>query len=68
MNRISIHVDETSPSQPVAVLSICGIKITLNAHDLDLLMDEVVWARNCVSLLQQKHFASLAYRHTPRSK
>jgi hypothetical protein len=62
-NRISIHVDETASAQPKAVLVVCGIKMTLSAHDLDLLMDEVVWARNCVSLLQHKHFASPANQY-----
>ena len=63
MSRVSIHLDESVGASPKAVLVVCGIRVMLSQYDLESLLEEAAWARNCLSLHQQKYFASLANKY-----
>lgn len=63
MSRVSVHVDETDPSNPKAVLVVNGQELTMSWREVDKLWGDVVWVKNAMSDVYRAHWASLADKY-----
>ena len=44
MTRVSIHIDETNPTQPVSILTVNGQSMSLSEREFMNLFNEMWWA------------------------
>jgi hypothetical protein len=64
MPKLSIHIDETFPARPTAVLRIASVgEIHLDDRELDALIMEILWAKDCISEARGFHFQQLATKY-----
>ena len=63
MSRVHIHVDETISASPKAVLHINGLEMPMSIQELDNLMQDIAWAKLCLSRSQNTYFQSLAHKY-----
>lgn len=63
MSRVSIHIDETRSAVPIPVLVVNGQELRMSDSELEGLMNEVLWAKDCMCKLRANHFKSLASKY-----
>ena len=63
MSRVSLHLDETAPLQPKAVLSINGQEITLTEREFMGLYSEMWWACDHIKHAKKHYYSNLAHKY-----
>ena len=63
MTRVSIHIDETNPSEPKAVLTVNGQSMSLSEREFMCLYNEMWWACDHLKHAKKNYHQNLAYKY-----
>ena len=55
MTRVSIHIDETNPTQPVSILTVNGQSMSLSEREFMNLFNEMWWACDHIKSAKRCH-------------
>ena len=63
MTRVSIHIDETDPLHPKAVLEVNGSDMVLSEREFMNLYNEMWWACDSIKNGKKAYYAHLAAKY-----
>lgn len=63
MTRVTLHLDETVPLQPKAVLTINGQEVTLSEKEFTGLYSEMWWAVDHIKHAKRMYYCNLAHKY-----
>jgi hypothetical protein len=63
MTRVSIHIDDTNPLEPKAILTVNGFDMPLSEKEFMALYNEVWWARDSIKNGKKHYYAHLATKY-----
>ena len=63
MSRVSIHVDETQPLQPVAILTVNGQSMSMSEREFMCLYNEMWWACDHIKSAKKHYYSNLATKY-----
>jgi hypothetical protein len=63
MTRVSIHIDDTNPLEPKAILTVNGFDMPLSEKEFMALYNEVWWARDVIKNGKKHYYAHLATKY-----
>ena len=62
MTRATVHIDETNPLEPKAVLTINGIDMPLSEKEFMSLYNEFWWAADHIKQAKKGYYSNLAHK------
>jgi len=63
MSRVSIHIDETKPLEPVAILTVNGQSMSLSEKEFMCLYNEMWWACDHIKSAKKHYYCKLANKY-----
>ena len=63
MTRVSIHIDETDPLDPKAILTVNGFDMPLSEREFMSLYNEMWWACDSIKNGKKHYYAHLATKY-----